>query len=304
MAIASNDNLETCFGSTGYGSEGCTTGEKIKDASTSFWGGCAIKDSDSSIWCWGPTTVYGTNSRPTLSECERMSNSCTAVTATLTPPSGAFKTIACGGKRAGHFCCAVKSDDSMHCFGAGTSDYTPPSSSWPTQALHQLSCGTDFCCGLTPTTGNLICFGNLNQADYDGGFTFENPQSWLGNGEAGTDIPSSMDGPFVQVSCGNFGAYTLAPDSSVKAYGRVFKSSVGPVEAFTSVKDLPFSSGWTALGVNAGFGHGCASIYSTANSDKAACWGADYGDQVSNAASSVLDDASAYFFPSRIGTVT
>ena len=42
--------------------------------------------------------------------------------ATLTPPSGSYKTIACGGKRSGHFCCAVdKDDDSMECFGAGDS---------------------------------------------------------------------------------------------------------------------------------------------------------------------------------------
>jgi len=181
VAINSDNTIGACYGSAGYGSEGCTTGEAVIDASTSFWGGCAIKSSDDTIMCWGPTEVYGVNSVTTLAGCS--SNNCDAVNPTITPPSGTFKSISCSGKRAGHFCCATgKDDDLVECFGAGSTDYTPPASSYPTVAIHQLSCGTDFCCGLTPTTGNLHCFGNLEQAGYDGSFEFMNWSSWFRGG--------------------------------------------------------------------------------------------------------------------------
>jgi hypothetical protein len=137
VAIASDNTISQCYGAPGYGVEGCATGESVIDASTSFWGGCGIKSSDDSIFCWGASTVYGTNSRPTLTECESMSNSCNAVTVSLVPPTGTFKSISCSGKRAGHFCCATKKDDDMvTCFGTGSSDYTPPASSYPTVAIH------------------------------------------------------------------------------------------------------------------------------------------------------------------------
>jgi len=84
----------------------------------------------------------------------------------------------------------------------------------------------------------------------------------------------------------------------------VFDRDVGPVEAYTSVIDLPYASGWTSLGTNGGFGHACASVYKSSSSDQAACWGADYRDQVTNAPTDVLDDGTAYFYPARIGTVT
>jgi hypothetical protein len=46
--------------------------------------------------------------------------------------------------------------------------------------MQTLSCGTDFCCGLSKT-GDMKCFGNLNQAD----------------ASTGTAIPASLTGPFV-----------------------------------------------------------------------------------------------------------
>ena len=66
IGIDTDDKISKCFGEDGYGATGCTTGtDRIIDASMGFWGGCAIKKSDKSIYCWGPTTIYGKNSRPT-----------------------------------------------------------------------------------------------------------------------------------------------------------------------------------------------------------------------------------------------
>ena len=60
-----------------------------------------------------------------------MSSSCTAYDLLLTPPSGTYLSVSCGGKRAGHFCCAIADDGSggktgaVTCFGKGSSNYTP-----------------------------------------------------------------------------------------------------------------------------------------------------------------------------------
>lgn len=206
------------------------------------------------------------------------SSSCGAVTATLVPPtSGTYQTISCGGKRAGHFCCAIDKAGSTTCFGAGSSTYTPASSTYPSDKMNTLSCGTDFCCGLTDQA-KLNCFGNLDQSD----------------ASSGTDIPSSLAGPFVQVSSGNFATYVLHQDSTVSAYGRVFNKAVGPVPAETSTIDLPYTKGWTSLPTNSGFGHGCAALYKTADTQEVKCWGADYGGQVSDAPNSIMADAFIY----------
>lgn len=182
VAIDSTNKITACFGSDGYGSTGCATGTEIVDASMGFWGGCAIKKSDNETFCWGPRTIYGTNSRATESDCISRSGegNCAAVTATLVPSTGAKETLSCGGKRAGHFCCSLDRAGAVTCFGAGSeSSYTPASSTYPT-GMKTLSCGTDFCCGLS-STGDMKCFGNLNQAD----------------ASTGTAIPASLTGPFV-----------------------------------------------------------------------------------------------------------
>ena len=100
--VAVNDQgaIAACFGDAGYGAEGCATGTVVADAATSFWGGCKIAKATGALDCWGATTVYGTNSRPTLDECNGMSSSCGAVDILLVPPTGGFTTLACGGKRA------------------------------------------------------------------------------------------------------------------------------------------------------------------------------------------------------------
>ena len=67
-------------------------------------------------------------------------------------------------------------------------------------------------------------------------------------------------GPFVQVACGDLVAYALKEDSSIQAWGRdggYYEESVGQTE----VSDLPIEFGWSALGVNVGYGFGFASVY-------------------------------------------
>ena len=281
VAIDDNMQLASCFGEVGYGIEGCTTGATVTDAASSFWGGCSITNDTKALRCWGSPTVYGTNSRPTYADCEAMygASACGAVTITLTPPSGTFTTVSCGGKRAGHFCCAVATDGSRSCFGAGSTSYTPPSTtSGPGQ--YMLSCGTDFCCGLT-TAGGLECFGTLTQAD----------------GSTGTDLPSSLTGPFVSVAAANFASYPLS-GNTLSAYGRVFSSDVGPVPAGTSTIAIPSGACYAYNPTNGGFAHSCA--LSTASA--AICWGADYSNQVTNTPSGLIAQADVYVYPAVLTT--
>ena len=53
VGIASDNTISACFGSTDYGSTGCTTGTAIIDSANSFWGGCKILTSDKTLSCWG-----------------------------------------------------------------------------------------------------------------------------------------------------------------------------------------------------------------------------------------------------------
>ena len=284
IAVDDTGAIAACFGSAGYGSEGCATGTVVADAATSFWGGCKIAKATGALSCWGATTVYGTNSRSTLNECTSMygASSCNAVSVLLAPPStipGGYRTVACGGKRAGHFCCAVAArDGTTTCFGKGSSAYAP--SAMPLATPHMLSCGTDFCCTLTGT-GCVQCFGNLNQ----------------GRG-GGTDIPSALAGPFVQISCGTYALYVLDKGGTVAAYGKVFSRVMGPVLAGTSTIAVPSNTKFSALPTNGGFGHACA----LSDSRAAVCWGADYARQVTNAPSSLIAASSAYTFPPSLGT--
>jgi hypothetical protein len=62
VGLAEDNTISACFGTEGYGSEGCKTGAKVIDASSSFWGGCKILASDKSLSCWGSLEGYGKNS--------------------------------------------------------------------------------------------------------------------------------------------------------------------------------------------------------------------------------------------------
>lgn len=155
VAVDDSDAIAACFGTPGYGAEGCSTGVAVRDVGCGFWGCCAILSSSGGLSCWGASTVYGSNSRPTYDECERMygADSCAPVAVALgsVKPGGTFVTVACGGKRAGHFCCAQGGTGGADCFGAGSTSYTPTRET-PTTAANQLACGTDFCCGLSTST--------------------------------------------------------------------------------------------------------------------------------------------------------
>ena len=291
VAVDDSDQIASCFGDSGYGSEGCSTGVAVQDVSCGFWGCCAVLPSGS-VSCWGASTVYGTNSRPTYSECESQygASSCSAVAIGLDSlkPVGTYTTVACGGKRAGHFCCVQGASGSASCFGAGSpgagSDYTP--SGAPSTAFHQLACGTDFCCGLS-SAGAIQCWGNLN---YDSG--------------GGSDIPATLSGPYTQVACGNFAMYALDAAGAITAYGRIFSSSVGPVPAGTSTIGVP-SATFGTLPTNGGFGHACAAYVehdaAITTARAAACWGADYSKQVTNAPMSLVATASTYLYPAALG---
>uniref|UniRef100_A0A0G4H7J6 SRCR domain-containing protein n=1 Tax=Chromera velia CCMP2878 TaxID=1169474 RepID=A0A0G4H7J6_9ALVE len=277
IAVSEDLTISNCFGTSGYGAEGCTTGAKIIDASVGFWGGCRINDGGA-LTCWGKDTVYGYNSRPTASECSSLGLSdCSAVSTTLSPPSGNFKTVACGGKRAGHFCCAVAADPGpVSCFGAGSESYTPSTS---VTNVHQLSCGYNFCCAVLGD-GSGSCFGDLDQSD-----------------SSGSDLPSTLQGDFAQVACGSYACYFLATDGSMSAYGRVFSRSVGPVPSGTDTTALPSSSGWAAVPTHGGFGHACA----VTSGLKMSCWGANYSDQVTDAPSGETANPSGRSVPEALG---
>ena len=287
VAVDDSDQIASCFGDSGYGVEGCSTGVAVQDVSCGFWGCCAVLPSGS-VSCWGASTVYGANSRPTYSDCESRygASSCSSVAIGLDSlkPAGTYTTVACGGKRAGHFCCVQGAGGSASCFGAGSSDYTP--SSVPSTAFYQLSCGTDFCCGLT-SAGAMQCWGNLN---YDSG--------------GGSDIPATLSGPYTQVACGNFAMYALDAAGAITAYGRIFSSSVGPIPAGTSTIGVP-SATFGTLPTNGGFGHACAAYVqhdaAITTARAAACWGADYSNQVTNAPSSLVGRASTYLYPAALG---
>jgi hypothetical protein len=82
-------------------------------------------------------------------------------------------------------------------------------------------------------------------------------------------------------------------------YGRVFDSAVGPVPAGTSTINPKSCSGWSALPTVGGFGHSCAATTDNAVS----CWGANYGDQVSDAPKTLISVAGGrYIYPTQLST--
>ena len=53
---------------------------------------------------------------------------------------------------------------------------------------------------------------------------------------------------------------------------------------------------------NSGFGHACAALYKTSDSQEVKCWGADYSGQVSDAPSNMIK--TSYFYPAFQSTLT
>lgn len=276
IAIDSDSKVAKCWGTDLYGTEGCTTGEEVIDASMSFWGGCKILASDGSLSCWGQDIMYGSNGYPEVEDC---SSSCSAVDITLTPPSGSFSKVACGGKRAGHFCCAVsETTGAVSCFGAGNTDYVPADTLAITNP-YSISGGCDFVCLLAS----------------DGTVTMEGGRSGSTCGWNDWDLVPTLSGSYIQAACGTFGIYALTDDGSVTAYGRNFENGVGPVAAGTDVAAMPSGITWSAEAANCGFGHCC--LITSANI--VSCWGSDYAGQVSGAPAVQV---ASYFYPALLGS--
>ena len=208
-----------------------------------------------------------------------------------------FDAIACGGKRAGHWCCAKSMAatgggrvGSLTCFGEPAATYTPTAAQLPTAAVYQLSAGCDFICAVMED-GTAGAFGHLTDGEL------------ASTRHPATTIPpvASTPGPFGQAACGTFADYLLsAQGGTVAAYGRVFGSSVGPVASGTDVTALPPSvTSWSLLAANSGFGHGCA----VDDAHEVRCWGADYSGQVSKApTAAVVSGANRYLHPALFGS--
>jgi len=230
---------------------------------------------------------------------------------TLTAPTATpFEKIACGGKRAGHFCCGVLTSGSsgspVQCFGDTMGTYTPTASELSTQGLtytpHQISAGCDFLCVLTAS-------GSLGVYEHSSNQLTSYSNTWptaLSLDASGLDTSGST---YVQVACGTFAAYALSSDGCLTSYGRVFSSAVGPVSANTDTTGTAASfsgylqrggtEGFSMLAANSGFGHACA-VKSTGAGE---CWGADYSSQATDGNTQTSLNASAVF-PALLGSVT
>jgi len=168
VAIDTRSQILAIMGKTGYGADSVASsqlGSAITDVSASFWGGAfTIAGGSATAWSQGDTFASSSSSQScsgTYPAADTSGASCDCSTATrsmaLTAPSGVFSMVACGGKRAGHFCCAVlasgQSGDAVQCFGDVTGTYTPTTSELSAQGLpyrpYQLSAGCDFLCVLT-----------------------------------------------------------------------------------------------------------------------------------------------------------
>lgn len=316
LAIDASSKILAVMGKTGYGADSFSSSQlatAITDASVSFWGGAYIGTSGTvTAWSQGDTFASSSSSQSWYPAADTSGSSCACTTATrsmaLTAPSGTFTMVACGGKRAGHFCCAVRasggSGDAVQCFGDVTGTYTPTSSELTSQGLtytpHQLSAGCDFLCVLT-STGVLGIYEHSSQQLT--GYS----STWPTQLSLGSDGLDTSGATYVQVACGTFAAYAMKSDGTLSTYGRVFSSGVGPVVAGTDTTGTAASSTSyvqrsgsvvALLAANSGFGHACA----VSGGNTGMCWGADYSSQVTNGnAVTAIDTSSIY--PSLLSSV-
>ena len=314
VAIDMSSQILAVMGKTGYGADSVASsqlGTAITDASVSFWGGAFITTAGAiSAWSQGDTFASSSSSQSWYPAADTSGASCDCTTATrsmaLTAPSGVFSMVACGGKRAGHFCCAVlasgQSGDAVQCFGDVTGTYTPTASELSAQGLtyrpYQLSAGCDFLCVLTSS-------GVLGIYEHSSKQLTRYSSTWPSQLSLGSDGLDTSGTSFVQVACGTFAAYAIESTGTLSSWGRVFTDAVGPVlpgtdttgsaASFTSYLQRQGSQ-VGLLAANSGFGHACA----VSSGNTGDCWGADYSSQVSsgNAVSSI-DTSSIY--PNLLG---
>jgi hypothetical protein len=203
VTVGTDDKIKNCVGTTGYGVTECQAyiGTVVKDVSVSFWGGALVKNTGE-LASWSQPTVYGTNGQPTLAQCT--SNDCSAQSMALTnPTNGYFAKIACGGKRAGHFCCAVLDDSDtsggspVQCWGDAGGQYTPTAAQLASLNYkpYSISAGCDFICTLN-ASGKLGVYGHHENGELT---SRSHPDT--------TAPPSGLysSGPtYVQAACGTF----------------------------------------------------------------------------------------------------
>mmetsp|Transcript_65832 Transcript_65832/g.140849 ORF Transcript_65832/g.140849 Transcript_65832/m.140849 type:complete len:356 (-) Transcript_65832:40-1107(-) len=279
VAIGSDDKLVACAGPAGYGVEECIPliGTTVVDASVSPWGGSLVM-SNGALKSWSRHTVYGVNGRPTQEECvDRGYSDCNPRSMALAPPPGLFSTVACGGKRPGHFCCAVRqesqaSDDPIACWGDASGQYKPTAAQLVGAFRpHAISAGCDFICAVS-STGAYATYGHLATGVLA---LHATPGEVM--------PPASLPGPFVQASCGTFSSNILDNGGNLVSFG----------------DNSPASSlaGISFLATSGGLGHSCA-----LNSSRGVeCWGANFNRQVTSK-TAALAAFNPYIYPALTGT--
>ena len=323
VAVDTSNQIAAIMGKDGYGVDSFSAsdiGTAVLDVSVSFWGGVFIVSSTGAVSAWSQSATYATSSSSQSWYPSSDTQGCACTTASRSmaltaPSSGKFSMVACGGKRAGHFCCAVLASDdttngdTVQCFGDTNGMYTPTQSELSSQGLlayspYSISAGCDFLCVLTSS-------GQLGVYTHSSNQLFGYQSTWpvaLSISSTGLDQSGTT---YIQAACGTFAAYAIQADGSLAAYGRVFSSAVGPVIAgtdttgtaasFTGYMQRVSSKSVSLLSANSGFGHACG--VDTPNGGAGTCWGADYSSQVSDG-NSITSIDTANIYPSTLGTTS
>lgn len=269
-AIKSDDTL-WCWGSNAFGRTGLNTtvGNALTPTQVSGGGtwksvatggaSCGIK-SDDTLWCWGPNTngITGLN---------------TTVGNTLVPTQVAvgttWKFIATGSGSA----CAIKSDDTLNCWGSNNYGVTGRNTSAgntlvPTGvsgggSWKHVDVGSLHSCGIKSDNSGH-CWGyNLD------GRTGRNTTA--GN----TLVPSAISGggSWKSIDAGTSHTCGIKSDDTVNCWGNNYWGEVGDGTLVDKLVPTALTAGGTWSSVIASAGATCAI---TINSKMLKCWGSNY----------------------------
>ena len=174
-AIQQSNHSIVCWGEHNDGQTAPPDGS-YSAVATSILDSCAISTADGSIVCWGlsPSSFvfsappyaqvaggYGSSEDSSDFFCAISSTDgsidCSGEenvsTADVTPPSGAFSTVALGTDEA----CAIKtSDGSIHCWGNAHATFGSP----PTGSFSSVSVGFSHACAIKSSDGSIVCWGS------------------------------------------------------------------------------------------------------------------------------------------------